>query len=84
MTSIKLALIAISLLCSSAFADEICKAQTSLGPIVGHGATALAAKADASNRCFDRHMAAYEGNRGVATESKGLDIIDHCANIECK
>ncbi len=84
MTTVKLALIAISLLCSSAFADEICKAQTSLGTIVGHGSNALAAKADASNRCFDRHMAAFEGNRGTASEEKGLDIIDHCANIECK
>ena len=76
-------LIIASLLCHSAFADEVCKAQTSLGTIVGHGATLTAAQADAANRCFDKHVAVFEAKRGAVSEDRGMDIIDHCANIEC-
>lgn len=84
MKTAKLLLIAASLLCHSAFAEELCTSKTSLGTIVGHGSTYLAAKEDASNRCFEKHVAAYEAKRGALSEEKGMDIIDHCANIECQ
>lgn len=84
MNTAKLVLIVASLLCHSAFAEEVCKAKTSIGTIVGHGSTELSAKEDASNRCFQRHIAAYESQRGAIDDDKGMDVIDHCANIECQ
>jgi hypothetical protein len=54
-------------------------------PIIGYGATLNAARAQASQKCFDVRMHAAE-RKNIETaeyEEIGLINIDECANIRC-
>ncbi|MBK8202748.1 MAG: hypothetical protein IPK68_10665 [Bdellovibrionales bacterium] len=55
-----------------------------VGTIIGRGATASEAFADASEKCFERRVSIYEKIRGKhVDEERGLDFIDSCVNLSC-